>query len=322
MWSRGIDLSNWQGIVGWPVLNTHTEVDFAYFLHSDGEFRGRPAGAPLSVAEAFNYNIKHCQKPCGAYQYVRPHNTDPEICATNLVNDAGGMNLPPVCDLEEYDSLTYRSMSNDDIVEWCHDWFNTIYKLTNQIGILYNGAYFRGRGIISKFQNHPWWLPSYTAGTKIDPDPFTIKSPDLNSNQRTPDIWQYTDKGRILGITGNVDKNLMLTNTLWNLMELGDDMPSLAEITDMVKKVAGSTIYHVNPQTSQRVQEFIAQGMLEPFPESVTDAAFQVFPNFTMVYRTPSEVAELSYIGVPNDPEQRGDNWFSKLRLGSRDVAY
>lgn len=322
MFAFGIDVSNWQGVIDWNEAN-NTLIQFVYMNCSDGLWRGRPSGAPLSIADAFNFNVGRCLKPCGPYTFARPHNTDPEESARHSFECAGRMTLPHCLDLEDYDNKVFKSMSLDDIVSWSAVWLDTMERLEGRRPIIYNSAFFRGPGVMRYFPEYFWWLPSYTGNSKIDPNPFELRSPALNGN-REPDMWQFTQHGRLPGIAGNVDKNLVLLERFLSLIDLeGDDMPSLDEIAALIKTATGSAIYHVNPHESERMKALAATypGLIGPItPDTVPDLAFQVFPDFTMVQRTGEEVAKLMFIGVP-DHGFRDDNWFSQLRLSSRDVA-
>jgi len=320
VWSYGIDISNHQGVIDWDVLNQDPSVEFVYMLVSDGQYRGRPPGAQLSIAESYLINTKRCRKPCGPYHFARPHDTDPYRMAEQVVNDAGPMAMPHCLDLEDYAEL--KSMSLQDCVDWSAVWLTQVHRFSGKRPIFYNSAFFKGPGIARYFPNHFWWLPSYTGNSRLNPDPLTLKSPALNGN-REPDMWQYTDHGRKSGVAGNLDLNLVLTDKLRTLIHLeGEDMPTLAEIADLVRTVAGSAIYHVNPHQSPRMQFLSDKGILFPplTSDTVPDLAFQVFPDYTMVQRTGQEIARLNFIGVP-DHGFRDDSWWDLLRLTSRDAA-
>ena len=321
MWSYGIDVSNWQGVIDWDVLNQSVNVQFAYLCLSDGYWRGRTAGAPLSIAESYNMNLKRCRKPCGPYTFARPHNTDPTLSATQSIRDSGVHVMPHCLDLEDYDVKAFRDMSMEEVVDWAGQWLTTIERMDGRRPIIYTGAFFKGPGIMRYFPDHFWWLPSYTSNSKINPDPLTARLPNLNGN-RPPDMWQYTDHGRVPGISGNVDRNLILTEKLLTLIHFeGEDMPTLDEIAALVKSATGSAIYHVDPHKSERFKYLASIGAIgEITPDTVPDLAFQVFPDFTMVQRTGEEVTTLKYIGVP-DNGFRDDAWFGLLRVNSRDVA-
>jgi len=321
MWSYGMDISNHQGVIDWLTVND-SMLGFVYMLATDGYWRGRPNGAPLSIADAYAMNTAHCEKLCGPYTFARPHNTDPGNSARFSFEVAGKRDLPHCLDLEEYDNATFKSMSIGTIVEWCNEWLSVMGTLEGRRPIIYCGSFFKGPGIARYFPNHFWWIPSYTGNSTIDPDPLRLRNPNLNGN-REPDMWQYTSHGRVQGVTGNVDKNLVLTDKLLSLINFeGEDMSSMDEIAQLIKTVAGSAIYHVNPHESERIQYLAATcpDLIGPVTsDTVPDLAFQVFPDFTMVQRTGDEVGQLVFIGVP-DHGFRNDAWWGKLRLTSRDV--
>lgn len=313
MWSYGIDVSNWQGVIDWAVVNADPDVAFVYMNVSDGLWRGRPSGAPLSIADAFNMNVTRCRKPCGPYHFARPGTTDPIESATFAFKCAGHMPMPYCLDMEDDGGL-----SLDRLVNWSGRWVERIVQLDGRNPLLYSGAFFAGPGLARYFPQLVWWLPAYTANSTINPDPLVIRQPALNGN-RPPDIWQYTSHGRIPGIGGNVDRNLVLTNTLLGMIEV--DEVDLDGIAGLIKQMTGSALYHVNPHESERIKYLASIGALGAITEdTVTDLCFQVFPDMTMVQRTGDEAAKLRFLGVP-DYGFRDDNWFGLLRVSSRDVA-
>lgn len=313
MWSYGIDVSNWQGVINWDAVNADPEVAFVYMNVADGMWRGRPSGAPLSIADAFAMNVRYCRKPCGPYYFARPGSTDPIEAANFAFQHAGHMTMPHCLDMEDTGGL-----SLDQLVHWTGTWLGRMYSLDGRDSILYNGAFFSGPGLARYFPRNFWWLPAYTANSTINPDPLTMRSPALNGN-REPDMWQYTSHGRIAGIGGNVDRNLVLTNKLLGLIEVKD--MDLDGIAGLIKQMTGSALYHVNPHESERIKYLASIGAIgEVTEDTVPDLCFQVFPDMTMVQRTGDEAAKLRYLGVP-DYGFRDDNWFGLLRLGSRDVA-
>jgi GH25 family lysozyme M1 (1,4-beta-N-acetylmuramidase) len=323
MFSTGIDVSNHQGVINWDYLNLQS-IDFVYMLVSDGGWRGRPPGVQLSIAEAYAMNTKYCQKPCGAYLFARPHNTDPYQSAEDMMNITGRMAMPPMLDVESYDD---GGMSLGLVVDWCRIWLDHMRRLDGRTPLLYNSAFYKGPGLARYFPDNPWWLPSYMANSTINPDPLNMRSPPLNGN-RPPDIWQYTDHGRLAGIPGNVDMNLILTDKLIPLIEVNDvDLEGLARL---FQNATTSAIYHVNVhdqnndgsnQPSMKFAELAAMGAIAPITsDTPADIAFQCFPDFTMVQRDPTEVNELKFLGIP-DHGFRNDQWFGKLAIKSRDVA-
>lgn len=318
MWSYGIDVSNWQGVIDWNTVNDDTNILFVYMLLTDGYWRGRPKGTSLSIANSYDMNRQHCRKFSGPYTFARPHLTPPDDSATFSFQCVNQRHEMPHClDMENYVGLT---MSLNQIVDWTGRWLTRMESLDGRRPIIYSGAFYRGPGIARSFSNYFWWMPGYTGNSKIDPNPLTLDPPKLNGN-RSPDMWQYTSTGRINGIVGNVDRNIVLTDKIISIIEIEENMPSLAEVLDAVNSINGSYIIHVNPHTSDRMHYLSSIGVFGPItPETVPDLAFQAFPDFTMVQRTGDEVAALKSVGV-KDHGFRDDSWFRFLRLSSRDTA-
>ena len=56
---------------------------------------------------------------------------------------------------------------------------------------------------LDKLSNYPVWLAHYTGVTQDDP---FVKPSNYNGKYS---MWQYTDKGHVNGIVGNVDMDIL-----------------------------------------------------------------------------------------------------------------
>ena len=72
-----------------------------------------------------------------------------------------------------------------------------------EVGI-YSGQNWFNNYIKDNFNDHPIWVARY--GTKNDGNIHNMK-PVVPNNGKI-DIWQYTSKGKVDGIKGNVDLNI------------------------------------------------------------------------------------------------------------------
>jgi lysozyme len=308
----GIDVSNWQGMINWDTLNNDSSLAYVYMLISDGTYRGRPSGAAMSVESSFVRNKSLCKKASGFYHFARPHSTNPILMADAAFRDGGRMDLPPVLDLEEYSELGPYSLQF--CIDWTGQWLKRMESLDGRRPVLYCGAFFKRFGVHRTFMDHLWWLPSYTANTTPNPIVNEMRLPSLNG-PRNWDIWQYTSTGRMPGIAGNVDRNVMDASLLMKLVNIEEaDMPSLDEIAHLIRTTAPRTSFVAHCDNSN--YRSIRLTSLGFGPHS--DIAFQCFDDGTMRHVTNDQVGGLVFIGVP-DLGYREDSWWNLCTLKSRD---
>lgn len=311
MWVNGIDVSNWQGIIDWSTVNANPDIRFVYALVSDGFFRGKVDGAPLSIGQAYARNKQQCSKPIGAYHYARPSSTDPERVAEDAFNNAGaGLSLPFMLDIEEYSDLAPYSVGF--VADWSRRWLLHMEALDGRKPIIYCSAFFKRTGIHFLLPNYLWWLPSYTANSTLNPDPSSIR-PAATNGPKTWDIWQYTSHGRIAGITGNVDRNVIPLETLLSLF--GDDMPSIDELTTLLKQTihAPSFITHADGTKSSWLPKVFGDSV-----SSNADIILWVFDDGTMRRLSQVQRDRLVYMGV-EDLGFRDDSFHDLLTAKPED---
>ncbi len=205
---QGVDVSEWQENVDWAAV-ARQGYQFAYVRVSYG----------TEIKDAYfqkNWiGSKRAGLLRGAYQYFLP-DADVQQQVDIMLSALGKMepgDLPPVIDVEETGGL-----SPDRLEQKIALWVNQIREKTGLEPIIYTGAYFwRDEVASAAFLRSPLWLAHYTdvangvcAG---DPSPW----PRFH-------FWQWTDKGRVNGIQGNVDLNAF-RGTLAELKALA--VPSL-----------------------------------------------------------------------------------------------
>jgi lysozyme len=182
---KGIDVSRWQGAIDWPEVKKSAGLTFAFAKATQGRDRTDPRFAANWDA------IREIGLVGGAYHYGHP-GSDAVAQAEHFigtVKPAAG-DLPPVLDLEADDGK-----SPAEVRDWAHAFVDRVRQLTGRPAIIYTGFYFwRDKaGNSSDNFDCPLWLPRY-GGEPMVPRAWTAWS-----------FWQWTDKGRVPGIHGNVD---------------------------------------------------------------------------------------------------------------------
>ena len=187
----GLDVSSYQGSVNWGAVRSSGKI-FGFAKATEGNYyTDAYIRANLSGMKA-NGMYR------GAYHFARP-SIDPTVQADffcNTVANANGGNfhgvLQLVLDLEVSDGL-----SPSQVWSWTQTFIARVKARTGRPGIIYTGFYFwrDNVGNPNNNLNCPLWLAAYVS----NPNPYVPRA------WSTWTFWQYTDTGRVPGISGNVD---------------------------------------------------------------------------------------------------------------------
>jgi len=183
----GIDVSHYQGAIEWDELAADGH-DFAFIKATEGkELKDKAFFVNWTLAG--KTGIRR-----GAYHFFRPE-VKAEQQARNFfetVELAPG-DLPPVIDVEDRGKLSAKQLVTR--VTRLAEMMEIRYGVKP---IIYTGQNFYNRFLAGQFDDHPLWLARYD----VD-EPVTVCG-------RTYTFWQYTDRGRLPGIHGNVDRNVFM----------------------------------------------------------------------------------------------------------------
>lgn len=189
---KGIDVSRYQLVIDWHMVAAGG-VDFAFVKASEGgDFRDERFSANWTgLLEAGIHR--------GAYHYFRPE-VSSRRQANNYINAVGPLkrgDLPPVLDVEE------RGREDHAVfLEGLRQWLTLVEERYGVKPIIYTGQKFYNRHLAGYFPDHKIWVARYKN-----------EEPTL-ADGRQFSFWQYTDKGRIPGISGPVDINVFAGNHL------------------------------------------------------------------------------------------------------------
>jgi lysozyme len=182
--TAGVDVSYYQGDIAWPRVY-RAGVRFAFIRAYDGidvfdsKFLANWSGA------------RDAKVLRGAYQFFRPELSaaDQADLMIKLLRTHGMGELPPVLDVE-----TTGGLSLDAVAHQARLWVERVRSELKVEPIVYtNYGMWRWRGA-AELGSQPLWLAHYTAQCPSVPSPW-----------RRWAFWQYTDAGRVPGITGPVD---------------------------------------------------------------------------------------------------------------------
>lgn len=182
--TEGIDVSSWQGTIDWAKVKASGKT-FAIARISDGTYLDKQFEANWA-------GIKKVGLVRGAYQFFRP-GQDPAVLADIVIGKVGKLgdgDLPVTCDVEATDGQTAAT-----ILSKLTTWMTKVEAGTGKKPIVYTGKYFWNDNVGSTAWGKSWlWIAAYGP-----------KCPDLPNGWSDWRFFQYSDKGAVSGITGNVD---------------------------------------------------------------------------------------------------------------------
>jgi lysozyme len=186
--TRGIDVSYYQGVIEWARVK-RSGIQFAFIRVADGTEIIDPM-FEANWAGAANVRIPH-----GAYQYFRA-DQDPKAQADVLIamlRTHGVGELPPVIDVEDAAGLSLQT-----VAERARAWIERVQSELKVEPVVYtNPGMWTLRGA-PELASHKLWVAHYTTTCPVIPSPWTRWT-----------IWQYTDNGRVDGIDGAVDLDVI-----------------------------------------------------------------------------------------------------------------
>lgn len=186
----GIDVSYYQGTINWAAVKAAGK-QFAIIRVSDGT-------GFLDPKFATNWkNAKAAGVAVGAYQFFRP-NQDATAQADLLVNQLnavgfGANDLPPVIDVE-----VTSGVAAGTIAARVNTWLNRVKSRTGRLPALYTSpGFWSGLGNPTPNPLPYIWDAHWTTGCPSLPPAW----PRLR-------FWQYSAKGAVSGISGDVDLDI------------------------------------------------------------------------------------------------------------------
>lgn len=218
---KGIDVSSWQGKPDWTKVKK-SGVEFAILrIHQKD-------GSDAS----FEHNYKGCKAnaiPIGGYKYsyaLTSAQALEEAEDTLRVLAGRGLDFPVFYDLEWN---SQRKLGSESIEKIAETFLNRIKKAGYKVGVYCNMDWYQ-KVLTEKLRKYDLWIARYPAD-----DNGTIQE------RLRPDIgvgWQYSSKGKVSGITGNVDMNVFYKNYTEDKAKKVD---KLKEFTDLGNYYAGES---------------------------------------------------------------------------------
>ena len=191
----GIDVSKWNGNIDWNKVKS-SGVNFVIIRCG---YRGSSAGALIEDPK-FRANIKGAQAAglrVGVYFFSQAVNEVEAVEEASMcINLCKGYSLsfPVYIDIEgsngRGDTIS-ASQRTANIKAFC----GTIQSAGYRAGVYSNKTWFTKNINTASLTNYKIWLAQYAANVSYTATRY--------------DMWQYTSKGSVSGISGNVDMNIL-----------------------------------------------------------------------------------------------------------------
>ncbi|SEQ99710.1 lysozyme [Faunimonas pinastri] len=189
---QGIDVSRWQGDVDWNAVR-RDDIGFAFIKATEGgdwtdpKFRQNFDRARAAGVRRAAYHF---------FYFCRPAMEQVEWFVRNVPYDPEA--LPPVLDLEwggNPSSCKYRP-SREEARREIRVWLEAIAQIYHKRPVIYTSIDFNRDVLDGDFNDFPIWVRSVRA------------YPTKRYANRRWTFWQYTEKGKVAGVHGHVDRNV------------------------------------------------------------------------------------------------------------------
>lgn len=190
---KGIDVSEFNGVIDWAAVKASGKVDFAIIRSGLGWTDGDLA---LRRDKQFEANIKGCEAngiPYGIYHYsycLRPENARKEAqYVVRLIQAAGAKPLYPIwLDLEAEAQIP---LGKSALTGLALDWMDEFERAGYYTGIYSYRSFLENYLDMDKLSEYDVWL------AEVD-----VSKPKYSGEYG---MWQYSWKGDVPGINGDVD---------------------------------------------------------------------------------------------------------------------
>ena len=187
---HGIDLSHYQGQVFWETVGNNTNMAYVYLKATEGGDR---------IDEKYERNIELAHRyglKVGSYHFFRPK-TPLMLQLKNFTTQClpGEQDLIPMIDVE-----TTVNLTTEQFCDSLMTFLGMIEKAYHQKPLIYTFRNFYNRHLVGLLNDYQLMIAMYT-----EEEPVLADERDIT-------MWQYTGKGRIVGVNGYIDKSRFLGN--------------------------------------------------------------------------------------------------------------
>lgn len=182
---HGIDLSHYQGEVFWETVGDNTKMAYVYLKATEGgDWIDKMYEENIVLAHRYGLKV-------GSYHFYRPK-TDQRLQLENFKVQCrpGEQDLIPMIDIE-----TTSGLPTEEFCDSLFKFLELVEQAYKQKPLLYTFTNFYNRHLVGKIDGYRLMIAQYT-----DEEPVLADGRDIT-------MWQYTAKGRIVGVNGYIDKS-------------------------------------------------------------------------------------------------------------------
>lgn len=182
---HGIDLSHYQGQVFWETVGENTKMAYVYLKATEGGDR-IDSYFERNIDLAHRYGLK-----VGSYHFFRPK-TDLVRQLENFKTQClpGEQDLIPMIDVE-----TTGNLPTEVFCDSLMKFLELVEDAYHQRPLVYTFRNFYNKHLLGCLDGYQLMIAMYT-----EEEPVLADGRDYT-------LWQYTGKGRIVGVSGYVDKS-------------------------------------------------------------------------------------------------------------------
>lgn len=184
----GIDVSHYQGNINWQLVGIDQNVHYVYIKATEG------SGL---VDSHYRRNFKEAKQSgilVGSYHFFSP-SASALMQLKNFTDivKAGEQDLIPIVDVERRGRRSER-----DFHSKLRQFLTGLERIYGKKPVIYTGVNFFNKYLAGKYSDYSFMIARY--GDDV---------PELMEDVRIV-LWQFTQEGRVAGVSGNVDRSCFL----------------------------------------------------------------------------------------------------------------
>lgn len=193
---HGIDISHYQGEVFWETIGQNSKMAYVYLKATEGSDRIDPL-YERNIDLAHRHGLK-----VGSYHFFRPMvNLQEQLENFKTQCLPGEQDLIPMLDVE-----TVGKLSTSEFCDSLLLFLDMLEEAYHQKPLVYTFRNFYNKHLVGLLDDYQLMIAMYA------------DEPPVLADDRDYIIWQYSCKGRIMGVGGMVDKSrIMGDHTLHEL---------------------------------------------------------------------------------------------------------
>ena len=303
-----IDVSLYQGNIDWKKVK-QSGVDYAIL-------RGVIKNDTLDSTFDKNYinAIKNGIKILGVYQFSYALNeSNAKNDAINMINKLNGKKINIWLDLEWEEQ---RKLGKDKVTSIAKSYVNTCKELKYTCHIYSNLDWYKNVYHATELKNMgcKFWIARYPAQ-----DTGVVKE-HLKPNVGEC-IWQYSSKGSVPGISGDVDMNIVYDNVLLSATVpplQNSSSESSLEFIGKINTKSGNLNIRSAPNASSSKVGFYKKGELVQLISKTSDNWYKTDKGYISgeyVIAAKGKVSNCTKLNIRKEPEVKANNVVSVLNV-------